>query len=132
MPIDPICQMTVDEGTDLRAEHDGRTYYFCSPYCVEEFKRDPARFAKSAAPADARQPNNQKPSVAIDPVCGMTVDPNTAAGKYDYNGQTYIFCSLHCLEKFKAEPEKYLSSRQEESPHPALSQRERVSLAADG
>lgn len=29
----------------------------------------------------------------IDPVCGMTVDPATAAGKFDYEGQTYYFCS---------------------------------------
>jgi YHS domain-containing protein len=40
MPIDPICHMTVNERTDLRAEHDGHTYYFCSPYCVEAFKKD--------------------------------------------------------------------------------------------
>jgi len=45
----------------------------------------------------------------IDPVCGMTVEPATASGKYEYNGQTYYFCSTHCLEKFRTEPEKYLS-----------------------
>jgi YHS domain-containing protein len=138
MPIDPICQMTVDEGTDLRAEHDEQTYYFCSPYCVEAFKKDPARFVKSAAPADARQPNNRKPSVAIDPVCGMTVDPNTAAEKYEYNGQTYFFCSQHCLAKFKEDPEKFLNSRtneqrharmhlESEHPHPDLPPSETVS-----
>ena len=46
----------------------------------------------------------------IDPVCGMEVDAATAAGKYDYHGQTYLFCNPHCLERFKAEPEKYLKS----------------------
>jgi len=44
----------------------------------------------------------------IDPICGMTVEPSTAAGKYEYNGKTYYFCSTHCLEKFRTEPEKYL------------------------
>ncbi len=44
-----------------------------------------------------------------DPVCGMSVDPVTAAGSYDYDGQTYFFCSHHCLEKFRAEPAKYLT-----------------------
>jgi P-type Cu+ transporter len=122
MPIDPICQMTVDEGTDLRAEHDGQTYYFCSPYCVEAFKKDPARFVKSATAADLRQPSSQKPSIATDPVCGMTVDPNTAAGKYEYNGQTYFFCSQHCFTKFKENPEKFLTGRTERKhPYPNLS-----------
>jgi Cu+-exporting ATPase len=42
-----------------------------------------------------------------DPVCGMTVDPAKAAGKYDYQGTTYYFCGKSCLERFKAQPEKY-------------------------
>jgi len=46
----------------------------------------------------------------IDPVCGMTVEPSTAAGKYEYNGQTYYFCSANCLERFRIDPEKYLNN----------------------
>ncbi len=45
---------------------------------------------------------------AIDPVCGMTVDPETAKHKADYKGGTYYFCSGSCKTKFKANPEKYL------------------------
>ena len=47
----------------------------------------------------------------IDPICGMEVEPNTAAGSYVYNGQTYYFCSQHCLAKFKEDPEKFLKSQ---------------------
>jgi YHS domain-containing protein len=39
----------------------------------------------------------------------MDVDPATAAGKYEYQGATYYFCSPRCLERFRAEPQKYLS-----------------------
>jgi len=46
---------------------------------------------------------------ARDPVCGMQVDPERAAGSYQHAGQTYYFCSLHCMERFRAEPEKYLA-----------------------
>jgi P-type Cu+ transporter len=46
--------------------------------------------------------------MAIDPICGMTVDPATAAGRYDYKGTAYYFCALSCLEKFKADPERTL------------------------
>lgn len=47
-------------------------------------------------------------TTAKDPVCGMDVDPATAAGKSEYKGQTYYFCSLGCKKSFDKEPEKYL------------------------
>jgi Cu+-exporting ATPase len=46
----------------------------------------------------------------IDPICGMEVDSSKAAGKHVYNGETYYFCSHHCLAKFKEDPEKILKS----------------------
>jgi Cu+-exporting ATPase len=39
----------------------------------------------------------------------MTVDPSRAAGKYNYSGRTYYFCSKHCLTKFSENPQKFLS-----------------------
>ena len=45
----------------------------------------------------------------IDPVCGMTVDPQKAAGEYEYKGETYCFCSTHCLHKFRQDPERFLN-----------------------
>ena len=44
-----------------------------------------------------------------DPVCGMDVTPETAAGKSEYKGQTYYFCSPGCKRSFDKDPEKYLS-----------------------
>ncbi|RMG45077.1 MAG: heavy metal translocating P-type ATPase [Acidobacteria bacterium] len=46
---------------------------------------------------------------AIDPVCGMRVDPAKAAGSYTYRGTTYYFCCQHCLSSFQSHPEQYLS-----------------------
>ena len=43
-----------------------------------------------------------------DPVCGMDVDPAKAAGKSDYKGNTYYFCSRGCKESFDKDPESYL------------------------
>ncbi|HEV2426493.1 MAG TPA: heavy metal translocating P-type ATPase [Terriglobia bacterium] len=48
---------------------------------------------------------------AVDPVCGMTVDPARAAASYDYRGKTYHFCCRGCLGNFQADPEKFLSAR---------------------
>ena len=46
----------------------------------------------------------------IDPVCGMTVDPGKAAGKSEYRGKTYYFCSTGCKAKFDKAPEQYFGS----------------------
>ena len=45
----------------------------------------------------------------IDPVCGMTVDPLHAAGSFEYNANTYYFCSTHCLHRFRENPEAFLN-----------------------
>jgi len=46
----------------------------------------------------------------VDPVCGMTVDPASAAGSTMHNEVAYHFCSRHCLEKFRADPPRYLAA----------------------
>lgn len=44
-----------------------------------------------------------------DPICGMEIAPDTAAGSLDYGGKIYFFCNPRCLEKFRTEPAKYLA-----------------------
>ncbi|MGH6702684.1 MAG: heavy metal translocating P-type ATPase, partial [Bradyrhizobium sp.] len=48
---------------------------------------------------------------AIDPVCGMKVDPATAKHRFSYRGRDYFFCGGRCRERFEAEPEKFLAGR---------------------
>jgi len=63
------------------------------------------------------------PALAIDPVCGMKVDPATAKHFLSHQGQNYFFCSARCRERFATEPAKYLSpknpSGESEPPAPA-------------
>ncbi len=57
---------------------------------------------------------------AIDPVCGMSVDPEATAHHATHAGADYHFCSAGCRMKFQADPEKYLSKdRAEQPPTPA-------------
>ncbi len=62
----------------------------------------------------------QKPAGAVDPVCGMSVDPQHAAGSSVYQGKTYHFCSKGCVAKFEADPEKYLHPAAKPEPMPPL------------
>jgi Cu+-exporting ATPase len=47
---------------------------------------------------------------AIDPVCGMQVDLKSAAGKSEYAGETYYFCSNGCQQKFDADPARFITA----------------------
>ena len=46
--------------------------------------------------------------MSTDPVCNMAVDERTAAGKSEYKGKTYYFCSLGCKSRFDQDPSKYV------------------------
>jgi Cu+-exporting ATPase len=48
---------------------------------------------------------------AVDPVCGMGVDPATTAHHADHAGRAFHFCSAGCRAKFLAEPEKFLAAK---------------------
>jgi Cu+-exporting ATPase len=121
MAIDPICGMTVDPATAAGShDHRGQRYYFCGLSCLERFKADPER-ALQAQLVGSTKPTPRRPlpmmppapaateAAAIDPVCGMTVQPSTAAGSYEYQGKTYYFCATSCLTKFGADPIHYLT-----------------------
>jgi Cu+-exporting ATPase len=69
--------------------------------------------------------NSAKSSTTVkDPVCGMNVEPSTAKHKLDHAGNTYYFCCGSCLEKFRADSQKYLA------PRPAAAGLQTVNIAA--
>ncbi|MFB0514993.1 MAG: YHS domain-containing protein, partial [Candidatus Neomarinimicrobiota bacterium] len=128
---DPICGMTVTPETAVGTqEWEGTTYGFCSRHCQELFASDPARFAALAAeryPAifgpgteevkrEMPDPSGEAPG-HTDPVCGMMVDPASAADQVEYEGTTYYFCSNNCAGRFKADPGGILTGTPERARH---------------
>jgi P-type Cu+ transporter len=61
----------------------------------------------------ARQP---AAGAVLDPVCGMSVEPEKARASAEYKRQKYFFCSPGCAKRFKAEPEKYLAAKRAPPP----------------
>ncbi len=125
MAIDPICGMTVDPATAAGShDHRGQSYYFCSLSCLERFKADPERALQPQAASPSKPttrrslPMMQPAPVAtvIDPVCGMTVQPATAAGSHEHQGKTYYFCATSCLTKFRTDPIYYLTPSEQRAP----------------
>ncbi|MBN8555455.1 MAG: heavy metal translocating P-type ATPase [Deltaproteobacteria bacterium] len=52
-----------------------------------------------------------KSKTVLDPVCGMKVDPPTAKYEHVIDSETYYFCSGSCLQKFRADPNRYLNQK---------------------
>ena len=61
---------------------------------------------------DGHDPSAQQASNLVkDPVCGMSVDPNTAKHRAEHAGQSYFFCSAGCRTKFLADPSQVSRAR---------------------
>ena len=127
---DAVCGMRVDpEKATARIEHSGRSYYFCSAGCAQQFIEAPEKYtaaarATAAAAAQGAQrieggagsltvfpsPSQKITAAEEDPVCGMSVDSRTARWTTEHAGKTYYFCSARCVERFRKEPEKFLGA----------------------
>ena len=108
---DPVCGMNVDQAKAAgRSEHDGAAYYFCCSGCKAKFDAAPEQYlGKNDSPqmhGEELVTLAARPA-AVDPVCGMKVDPAKAAGHAEYKGATYHFCNPGCKTKFDANPEQY-------------------------
>jgi len=51
-----------------------------------------------------------------DPVCGMMIDPSTAAGSTTFEDQEIYFCSEECRKEFEADPGRYYDRIEREEP----------------
>jgi Cu+-exporting ATPase len=92
--LDPVCGMTIEEEDAVGScEHDGVSYFFCHPSCLERFRADPASFLNPGAGADAPAaplPEGSTytcpmhPEIVSDrpgpcPLCGMALEPRVVS-----------------------------------------------------
>ncbi len=107
MARDPVCGMTVDPlRAQWKAEHEGKTYYFCNPNCERRFREAPDQYTASGL--QPFQILNVSAWKEVDPVCGMSVDPKTAAARVDHQGHEYYFCCQRCADRFASAPGQFL------------------------
>ncbi len=128
--IDPICKMSVSPET-AAAKYEpesGETVYFCAEGCKNKYVSnlekgenkiiEPAKANISQKSGETKASHGAMKAAPegefIDPVCGMSVAPETAAGNYDFEGEIYYFCSTGCLSKFKQNPKSFLEEKEEE------------------
>ncbi len=108
---DPVCGMAVQPG-DAKAtiEHEGRQYYFCHPGCLKQFIADPDKYVIAGSTACTQEDSTLTAAseTAVDPVCGMKVDPQSAVATVDWQSVRYYFCAQSCARKFSTNPHYFL------------------------
>jgi P-type Cu+ transporter len=107
---DPVCKMVIEDKDAVgSSEYKGKTYYFCSEMCREDFGKDPESFLgeKSGMPGPVLM-GTAKGEMAKDPICGMVI-PKERSIKRVVGGREYYFCSESCVKTFEA-PEQELKS----------------------
>jgi Cu+-exporting ATPase len=101
MQRDVVCGMSVDPATAKnRAEHDGKTYYFCGARCREKFLNDPQKFLAPREPetrnADAiytcpMHPQIRQKGPGSCPICGMALEPLQVSASPESNRELLDF-----------------------------------------
>ena len=90
---DPVCGMMIDPAKSAdRAEHNGRTFYFCSKGCAAKFRANPGQYvaepvgepvAPPAAPGTLwtcpMHPEIVRDGPGSCPICGMALEPKTVS-----------------------------------------------------
>ncbi len=113
---DPVCGMQVETANaPASVEHAAGRVYFCSEKCRDRFVKNPDRHLDTAVAPDCAVTDPGADTFAAadeatDPVCGMTVNTNTAAEHRVLDGTDYWFCSPGCATAFDTTPAAFTSS----------------------
>ncbi|NYI41319.1 permease [Demequina lutea] len=115
---DPVCGMQVRTAdAPAHSTHQGHDFYFCSDKCHDAFEAEPAKYTGGQSAHDTSEMTGhaetgpEASATVRDPVCGMNIDPHTAAGHATHDDVDYWFCSDGCHQDFVADPARYLSSK---------------------
>ena len=111
--IDPVCGMQVQTANaPAHLTHNGVQHWFCSDRCAERFAAEPERHSTPPRPTPSEHTDHAEHTraMAVDPVCGMTVDPDHSAAQRRHGGAEYYFCSPVCAAAFDAAPTSYAHS----------------------
>jgi xanthine dehydrogenase accessory factor len=112
VPADRVATLRAPCGMDLGATTPEEVAVSILAELVA-VRRGKASFATPPVEEVVVEAPSDEPMVLLDPVCGMTVDRDTARHIAEHAGVIYAFCSVGCRTAFRKDPDAYLRSDQE-------------------
>jgi YHS domain-containing protein len=95
---------------DIYTDYEGKRVYFCCQSCVEQFKKDPAKYVKKLEDEGVTLEKTPVPQTTC-PVMGGKINKSLYA---DYEGKRVYFCCAGCPEQFKKDPAKYVKKLEDQ------------------
>lgn len=88
-------------------DYKGKSYYFCCPHCVGDFKKNPDKYASSGEMPLREPTKDEIGKTEMCPVSNSKFQVAKDTPVIDYNGKSYYFCCVSCIDDFKKNPDKY-------------------------
>ena len=104
MAIDPVCKMEVEpEVAPAKADYSGTTYYFCNPGCKDKFLKDPEKYLKPEAPAEAMTcPVGVDCDPDVEPTDEKSIHGPTRRVVFPIDGMSCASCAARIEKKLAA------------------------------
>ncbi len=104
----PVLDTMFEVGKDTAViDYKSKSYYFCCAHCVDDFKKDPDKYA-SAGELPLRRPTKDEIGKSRTcPVSKAEFQVGSDTPVIDYKGRSYYFCCMSCIDEFKKDPDKY-------------------------
>ncbi|HAM52115.1 MAG TPA: hypothetical protein DCP92_16030 [Nitrospiraceae bacterium] len=88
-------------------DYKGKSYYFCCSDCIDDFKKNPDKYAEAGELQVRQATQSEIGKTATCPVMHSTFKVAKGTKAIDYKGKSYYFCCSGCIDDFKKNPDKY-------------------------
>jgi YHS domain-containing protein len=88
-------------------DYDGKSYYFCCSHCLEEFKKNPDKYAGEGELPLRLPTKDEIGKSETCPVSRIEFQVVSETQVIDYKGKSYYFCCTPCVIDFRKNPEQY-------------------------
>ncbi len=108
MPEETLAALKYPAGLDFGAATPPEIALSILAEIIQHSRRGTREPPAAAADRGKEAAEAQEPALAVDPICNMTVEIESARYTSVYDGETYYFCSAHCQRRFEQEPAAYV------------------------
>jgi YHS domain-containing protein len=105
----PVTKMRFEVSKDTPVlDYKGKSYFFCCPGCVGDFKKNPEQYTAGGEFMPRRPSKDEIGQTRQCPVSKTEFPVTSDTPVLDYKGKSYFFCCPPCIDEFKENPGKFI------------------------